>query len=276
MFARRQVNGNPALASFPAFGSFAMLLLVYFSGSIRDRPPRPDWPGGRVRRADPRWDARLADDVAGGGGDGRRRLRDPVRRCRQLGAGRCHDIAAAGVHPSRGCARAGLRDSGWVAGWGLAAAASVLAISLLWPSPRATPSARRQSLRAGRSHAGCAPLGPLRRSRRTITRRSSALCAMDPRREQSRCDQTTRGSNPQVKDRRPDLLRIQAAVRLRGKRVAVGIEWRTPERRSGRRRPEALRSGSLTRRSARPRTRRRGGACVMVAGGSGAWGARHL
>ncbi|MGZ6692863.1 MAG: hypothetical protein ACXVHQ_36330 [Solirubrobacteraceae bacterium] len=29
--------GNPALASFPAFGSFAMLLLVDFSGSIRDR-----------------------------------------------------------------------------------------------------------------------------------------------------------------------------------------------------------------------------------------------
>ena len=102
-------------------------------------PPGPDWPGGRVRRADLRWDARLADDVAGGGGDGRRCLRDPVRRCRQLGAGRCHDLAAAGVHPSRGFARAGLRDSGWVAGWGLAAAASVLAISLLWPSPARNP-----------------------------------------------------------------------------------------------------------------------------------------
>jgi hypothetical protein len=32
-----KVIGNPALATFAAFGSFAMLLLVDFGGSMRDR-----------------------------------------------------------------------------------------------------------------------------------------------------------------------------------------------------------------------------------------------
>ncbi len=32
-----QVIGNPALATFAAFGSFALLLLVDFGGSMRDR-----------------------------------------------------------------------------------------------------------------------------------------------------------------------------------------------------------------------------------------------
>ena len=37
-----KVIGNPAMATFAAFGSIAMLLLVDFSGPIRDRcSPRP-------------------------------------------------------------------------------------------------------------------------------------------------------------------------------------------------------------------------------------------
>lgn len=225
--ARRQVIGNPALASFPAYGSFAMLLLVDFSGSIRDR--LLDQTGLAVACA--------------------------VLICVGTLASRTTWLAAVAM----AVVAFAILFAG-VVSWVLAGATTSLLLAFILPvalpapasaipagSPagasqprrpswrsrccgrhrRATPSARRQSLRAGRSHAGCAPLGPLRRSRRTITRRSSALCAMDPRREQSRSDQTRRGSNPQVKDRRPDLLRIQAAVRLRGKRVAVGIDHRT-------------------------------------------------
>ena len=226
--ARRQVIGNPALASFPAFGSFAMLLLVYFSGSICDR--LLDQTGLAVACA--------------------------VLICVGTLASRTTWLAAVAM----AVVAFAILFAGAVS-WVLAGATTSLLLAFILPvalpapasaipagSPagasqprrpswrsrccgrhrRATPSARRQSLRAGRSHAGCAPLGPPRRSRRTITRRSSALCATDPKRQQSRSDQTTRGGNPQVKDRRPDLLRIPAAVRLRGKRVAVGIQHRTP------------------------------------------------
>jgi Fusaric acid resistance protein-like len=134
-----KVIADPVIATFAAFGSFAMLLLVDFSGSIRERL--------------------LAQAGLG--------LACAVLICLATLASRTTWLAAAGMAvigfailfsgvvsstlagattalllafilpvslsapPSAIPAR--------VAGWGLAAAASLLAISLLWPSPARNP-----------------------------------------------------------------------------------------------------------------------------------------
>ena len=115
-----KVIGNPTFATFAAFGSFAMLLLVDFTGPMRDRLQAqaalavtggvfdlPGHPG-------------LALGVARGDRDGARRVRRAVRRRRQLGAGRSDDVAAARVHPAGLAAGTGLRDprsAGGLGGW---------------------------------------------------------------------------------------------------------------------------------------------------------------
>jgi uncharacterized membrane protein YccC len=134
-----KVIGNPVVATFAAFGSFAMLLLVDFSGPIRDR---------------------LLDQAA---------LGVACAALISLGtlASRTTWVAAvamaavafvvlfAGVVSSvlAGATTAlllsfilpvslpGTASSipGRVAGWGLAAVASLFAISLLWPSPTRNP-----------------------------------------------------------------------------------------------------------------------------------------
>jgi uncharacterized membrane protein YccC len=134
-----EVIGNPILATFAAFGSFAMLLLVDFSGPINDR---------------------VVDQAALG-------VACAVLICLGTLASRTTWLAAvsmavvafavlfAGVVSSvlAGSTTAlllafilpvslpgpvsSIPDR--VAGWGLAAAASVLAISLLWPSPARNP-----------------------------------------------------------------------------------------------------------------------------------------
>jgi len=134
-----RVIGNPALATFAAFGSFAMLLLVDFSGPIKDR---------------------LLDQAALG-------VACAVLICLATLASRTAWVAAvsmalvaflvlfAGVVSS---VLAGATTSLLlsfilpvtlagpvssipmrVAGWGLAAAASLPAIALLWPAPERTP-----------------------------------------------------------------------------------------------------------------------------------------
>ena len=134
-----KVIGNPILATFAAFGSFAMLLLVDFSGPIKDR---------------------LIDQAALG-------VACAVLICLGTLASQTTWLAAvsmavvafavlfAGVVSSvlAGSTTAlllafilpvslpgpasSIPDR--AAGWGLAAAASLLAISLLWPSPARNP-----------------------------------------------------------------------------------------------------------------------------------------
>ncbi len=137
-----KVIANAQVATFAAFGSFAMLLLVDFAG-LDPRPARGrSCARGCVWRADLPRHARLHKRVAGRRRDGRRRLRGHLLGGRQLGAGRRDDTAAAVLHPAGLAAGAGLSIPDRVAGWGLASAAALLAISLLWPAPSATRSAR--------------------------------------------------------------------------------------------------------------------------------------
>jgi len=134
-----KVIGNPTLATFAAFGSFAMLLLVDFSGTIKDR---------------------LLDQAALG-------VSCALLICLGTLASRTTWLAAvtmalvaftvlfAGVVSS---VLAGATTSlllsfilpvslpgpvssipDRIAGWGLAAGASLVAISLLWPSPARNP-----------------------------------------------------------------------------------------------------------------------------------------
>jgi uncharacterized membrane protein YccC len=131
--------GNPTLGTFAAFGSFAMLLLVDFSGPIKDR---------------------LADQAALG-------VACAVLICLGTLASQTTWLAvAAMVLIAFGVLFAGVVSSVLagattslllsfilpvtlpgpassiperVGGWGMAAAASLLAISLLWPSPTSNP-----------------------------------------------------------------------------------------------------------------------------------------
>ncbi len=101
MFAiGEEVIGNPVLATFAAFGSFAMLLLVDFGGPLRVAAGPPGAARDRRMRVRLHRHAGLPERVAGGRGDGARRLRGDLRRRRQLGARRRDDLAAARVHPA--------------------------------------------------------------------------------------------------------------------------------------------------------------------------------
>jgi uncharacterized membrane protein YccC len=147
-----RVIDNPTIATFAAFGSFAMLLLVDFGGSIRERLQSQLSLGvaGAVLVAlatlasQQPWLAALAMAVVGFG---------------VLFAGVVSSVLA-GAAPSLLLAfilpvatKAPVSDiPDRMAGWGLAATASLFAISLLWPAPAHDP------LRA-QATAACRALG---------------------------------------------------------------------------------------------------------------------
>jgi hypothetical protein len=134
-----KVIGNPVVATFAAFGSFAMLLLVDFSGTMRER-----------------LEAQAALAVTGG-----------VFVCVGTAASRSALLAAAAmVVIGFGVLFAGVASSvlagastslllafilsvsqvgplssvpDRLAGWGLAAGAALLAVALLWPEPEDDP-----------------------------------------------------------------------------------------------------------------------------------------
>lgn len=134
-----KVIANPVLATFAAFGSFAMLLLVDFSGSIKDRllnqaalgvccaaliclgtlASRTTWLAA-VAMAAVAFAVLFAGAVS------------------SVLAGATTALLLAFILPvSLPGTVASIPDR--VAGWGLAAAASLLAISLLWPAPARNP-----------------------------------------------------------------------------------------------------------------------------------------
>jgi uncharacterized membrane protein YccC len=134
-----KVIANPILATFAAFGSFAMLLLVDFSGPIRDRVLAQ---------------SALVVACAGLIALGTLASRSTVAAALAMGvvgfvilfagvvssvlAGATTSLLLAFILP---VALPGPVSSipDRVAGWGLAGAVSVLAISLLWPSPARDP-----------------------------------------------------------------------------------------------------------------------------------------
>jgi hypothetical protein len=95
-----KVIGNPVMATFAAFGSFALLLLVDFSGSMRDRLLAQVALAGAgavlvclgtlAGRAV--WLSTVAMALVS--------LRRALLGRRELGARRSHDVAPARVHPS--------------------------------------------------------------------------------------------------------------------------------------------------------------------------------
>jgi len=134
-----KVIGNPQLATFAAFGSFAMLLLVDFTGSMRDRVQAQvalAVAGGALvcvgtlasRAA---WLAAAAMAVVGFGV-----LFAGV--VSSVLAGATTSLLLAFILPvSLAAPASSIPDR--LAGWGMASAVSLLAIALLWPAPARDP-----------------------------------------------------------------------------------------------------------------------------------------
>jgi uncharacterized membrane protein YccC len=137
-----KVIGNPILATFVAFGSFAMLLLVDFRGPIRDRVLAQCWlvvacailiALGTLAS---RWTAVAAVAMA-------------IVGFAVLFAGVVSSVLAGATTtlllafilpvslPGSGGVLSSIPDR--VAGWALAGAVSVVAIAVLWPSPARDP-----------------------------------------------------------------------------------------------------------------------------------------
>ena len=148
-----KVIANPALATFAAFGSFAMLLLVDFTGTIKDRlldqaalavgcaalislatlVSRTTWLSA-VTMAIVAFAVLFAGAVS------------------SVLAGATTALLLSFILPvSLPGSASSIPDR--VAGWGLAAGASLLAISLLWPSPADNP-VRAAAVAACRALAG--------------------------------------------------------------------------------------------------------------------------
>ena len=165
--------GDATVATFAAFGSFAMLLLVDFAGPMRARLQAQVALAVAVRRADRDRHAVLAHHRRG------RRGAMTVVAFGVLFAGVVSSVlagrdddAAARVHPPGHAARPGLADPRRLAGWGLASLASLPAIALLWPAPAQDPL-RAAAIAAMRALAG-RDSRPARRAERRRGR-SSAL-----------------------------------------------------------------------------------------------------
>jgi uncharacterized membrane protein YccC len=134
-----KVIGNPALATFAAFGSFAMLLLVDFSGPIRDRVINQAALG--VACAGLICIATLASQTTWLAAVAMSLVAFVI-----LFAGAVSSVLASAtttlllafILPVSLRAPASAIPER-VAGWGLAAATSLLAISLLWPAPSRNP-----------------------------------------------------------------------------------------------------------------------------------------
>ena len=160
---RRQGDRQPALATFAAFGSFAMLLLVDFGGPMRERLQA----AGRARarraarssasaRSSPQnvWLAAVTTAVVG---------------FAVIFAGVVSSVLASATTSlllafilpvSLAGPVSSIPDR--LAGWGLAAGAALVAIGCCGRRRPATRCARRRSPRAGRWRRGCARRSPTR------------------------------------------------------------------------------------------------------------------
>lgn len=134
-----KVIGNPAVATFAAFGSFAMLLLVDFTGSTRDRLQAQAWlavVGGvfvcvGTLASHAAWLAATAMFLVG--------------FCvlfagvvSSVLAGAATSLLLAFILPvSLAGPASEVPDR--LAGWGMAAAAALVAVALLWPAPAQDP-----------------------------------------------------------------------------------------------------------------------------------------
>src|SRR3954462_15127824 len=134
-----EVIGNPALATFAAFGSFAMLLLVDFAGSMRARLQAQAGlavTGGvfvcvGTLASRSAWLAAVAMALVAFGV-----LFAGV--VSSVLAGATTSLLLAFILPvSLAGPSSSIPDR--PAGWGLASAASLLAIALLWPAPARDP-----------------------------------------------------------------------------------------------------------------------------------------
>lgn len=134
-----KVIGNPTIGTFAAFGSFAMLLLVDFTGSIKDRLFAQAGLGVTCAlliclgtlASQTTWLAAVAMAVVGFAV-----LFAGV--VSSVLAGATTSLLLAFILPvSLPGPASSIPDR--VAGWGLAAAASLVAISVLWPSPARNP-----------------------------------------------------------------------------------------------------------------------------------------
>jgi uncharacterized membrane protein YccC len=140
MFALgERVIGNPALATFAAFGSFAMLLLVDFSGTMADRLRAQAGLAltgavfvcvGTVCSRSP-WLAAVAMVVVGFGVLFAGAVSSVL-------AGATLSLLLAFILPvSLPGPVSAIPDR--LAGWGMASVASLLAVALLWPAPARDP-----------------------------------------------------------------------------------------------------------------------------------------
>ena len=179
MFALgEEVIANPAVAAFAAFGSFAMLLLVDFGGPMRERLQAQAALVARRRRVRLLGTLASRKRVACDRRDAAGRLRRSVRRGGELGARGGHDRAAARLHPAGLARRPASSIPDRLAGWGIAAAAALFAVALLWPAPTRDPLRRlRPRAPAGRWPGGCA-----RRSHHVMSDRGRAARARSRRR----------------------------------------------------------------------------------------------
>jgi len=148
-----KVIGNPVVGTFAAFGSFAMLLLVDFSGSIKDRLVDQAALGVSCAAliclgtlvSQTTWLAAVSMAIVSFAV-----LFAGVVSSELAGASTALLLAFILPVSLPGPAFS-IPDR--VAGWGLAAAASLLAISLLWPSPARNP-VRAEAVAACRALAG--------------------------------------------------------------------------------------------------------------------------
>ena len=133
-----KVNRNPQLATYAAFGSFAMLLLVDFGGPMTERLQAQAAlavTGGvfvclATLASQTAWLAAVAMAVVGFG------VILPAWSARCWPGGRW---PAAGVH-CRGRWPLRRRRADRLAGWAMAGGAALVAIALLWPAPARTGS----------------------------------------------------------------------------------------------------------------------------------------
>src|SRR5690349_5982096 len=134
-----KVLGNPMVATFAAFGSFAMLLLVDFGGRIRDRLRNQAALavacGGLIAIATlasrATWAAALAMTVVAFGVLF-------IGVVSSVLAGATQTLLLSFILPvSLAAPASSIPDR--LAGWGMASACSLLAIWLLWPAPAQDP-----------------------------------------------------------------------------------------------------------------------------------------
>ena len=139
--ARRQGHRQPDVATFAAFGSFAMLLLVDFGGPMRERLQaqaalaarrRGRWSASARWPRSSAWLAAVAMALVG--------FARALRRGRQLRPRRRDDRRCcwpSSCPVSLPGPASSIPDR--LAGWGMAAAASLVAIAVLWPAPASDP-----------------------------------------------------------------------------------------------------------------------------------------